>query len=437
MGIRFYCRHCEKRLNVKARQAGEICICPDCEKEIQIPLVSTILLPKKRKKKRRRKKSPEPELSPASVVLEASSIGVQSNGSPASEMTPPTITASVPPPVEASTAVESAPPEPELPVEPEPFVPSVESVTPVEAPAVEPAPAEPEPSVAPEPSVPSVDPALSVEAPAVEPAPRESEPSVAPEPSVPSVDSVTPSEAPPVEPPATPEPALTAEAPTTVTAAVESTSSVASAVHSEPMDAVAAEPEAAEPEASEPEESFVESVQDNEVDVAASEASITDDELLDSSEALNELLSDDEREIPDDTSPESESFLLSKPVAKIGSDPLKSNPDLVWILRHKRLGEKGPLKAREVEEMLENNQLRPGFIVWRQDWDDWLPIEEVFPQLAAKTQSGPAYEIPAELNPHSEVNRKRRARKWIWMCCSAAAFLLVAVLVYCLAWFSQ
>ena len=406
MGIRFYCRHCEKRLNVKARQAGEFCICPDCEKEIQIPLESTILLPKKRKKKRRRKKSPEPELSPASVMLEASSIGVQSNVSPASEMTPPTITASVPPPVEASTAVESAPPEPELPVEPEPFVPSVESVTPVEAPAVEPAPAEPEPSVAPEPSVPSV-------------------------------DSVTPSEAPPVEPPATPEPALTAEAPTTVTAAVESTSSVASAVHSEPMDAVAAEPRAAEPEASEPEESFVESVQDNEVDVAASEASITDDELLDSSEALNELLSDDEREIPDDTSPESESFLLSKPVAKIGSDPLKSNPDLVWILRHKRLGEKGPLKAREVEEMLENNQLRPGFIVWRQDWDDWLPIEEVFPQLAAKTQSGPAYEIPDELNPHSEVNRKRRARKWIWMCCSAAAFLLVAVLVYCLAWFSQ
>ena len=375
MGIRFYCRHCEKRLNVKARQAGEFCICPDCEKEIQIPLESTILLPKKRKKKRRRKKSPEPELSPASVVLEASSIGVQSNVSPASEMTPPTITASVPPPVEASTAVESAPPEPE--------------------------------------------------------------PSVAPEPSVPSVDSVTPSEAPPVEPPTTPEPALTAEAPTTVTAAVESTSSVASAVHSEPMDAVAAEPEAAEPEASEPEESFVDSVQDNEVDVAASEASITDDELLDSSEALNELLSDDEREIPDDRSPESESFLLSKPVAKIGSDPLKSNPDLVWILRHKRLGEKGPLKAREVEEMLENNQLRPGFIVWRQDWDDWLPIEEVFPQLAAKTQSGPAYEIPAELNPHSEVNRKRRARKWIWMCCSAAAFLLVAVLVYCLAWFSQ
>ena len=406
MGIRFYCRHCEKRLNVKARQAGEFCICPDCEKEIQIPLESTILLPKKRKKKRRRKKSPEPELSPASVVLEASSIGVQSNVSPASEMTPPTITASVPPPVEASTAVESAPPEPELPVEPEPFVPSVESVTPVEAPAVDPAPAEPEPSVAPEPSVPSV-------------------------------DSVTPSEAPPVEPPTTPEPALTAEAPTTVTAAVESTSSVASAVHSEPMDAVAAEPEAAEPEASEPEESFVDSVQDNEVDVAASEASITDDELLDSSEALNELLSDDEREIPDDRSPESESFLLSKPVAKIGSDPLKSNPDLVWILRHKRLGEKGPLKAREVEEMLENNQLRPGFIVWRQDWDDWLPIEEVFPQLAAKTQSGPAYEIPAELNPHSEVNRKRRARKWIWMCCSAAAFLLVAVLVYCLAWFSQ
>ena len=64
MGIRFHCNHCQKRLNVKAKQAGEFCICPDCESEIQIPLESTIQLKKKRKKKRRRKSTVEVDVSP-------------------------------------------------------------------------------------------------------------------------------------------------------------------------------------------------------------------------------------------------------------------------------------------------------------------------------------------------------------------------------------
>jgi len=128
-----------------------------------------------------------------------------------------------------------------------------------------------------------------------------------------------------------------------------------------------------------------------------------------------------------------DSFLLAKPVVKIEEDPLKSDPNLVWYLRHKRLGEKGPLKASQVETMLESGQLRVGYIVWREDWNDWLPVEKVFPQLAVEPAES-SYEIPDELNPHSEVSRKRRSKRRFWMCFIAAAFLIVILLVY---WMTQ
>lgn len=154
----------------------------------------------------------------------------------------------------------------------------------------------------------------------------------------------------------------------------------------------------------------------------------------DSGAAIVDLLSSEEQDIPDDDASESSSFLLAKPVAKIESDPLKSNPDLVWYLRHKRLGEKGPLKAREVEAMLESGKIESGYIAWREDWNDWIPVEEIFPELAAKSPET-GYQIPSHLNPHSEASRKRRAEKRFWMCFNAAAFLLVAVLVYWLTHF--
>ena len=286
MGIRFHCNYCERRLNVKAKQAGELCFCPDCENEIQIPLESTVEPAKKRKKKRRGKK----KANVASEIFEPAG-GVN------------------------SIELEVGPPR--VPV--------------VEAPV-----------------------GLSAE-----------------------VDSM---------------PA--------------------------PADATM--------------------VEETLVDASTPEASFGDGEELDSKSALDQLLSSDEREVIGETSSDSESdansFLLAKPIAKIGDDPLKANPDLVWYLRHKRLGEKGPLKARQVEQMLEGGQIRAGFIVWREDWNDWVPAEQVFPSLAKPEGESPAYEIPEELNPHSETSRKRRAKKQFWMCFNAAAFLLVLVLVY---WWTQ
>ncbi len=164
------------------------------------------------------------------------------------------------------------------------------------------------------------------------------------------------------------------------------------------------------------------------------ESAFDDNEDFDSASALDDLLSSDERKIVGEEAENAESFLLAKPVVKVEEHPLKANPNLVWYLRHKRLGEKGPLKAQQIESMLESGQIREDHIVWREDWNDWLPAAEIFPELAADQNQNAAYEIPDELNPHSEANRKRRAQKRFWWCFSVAAFLLVLVLVY---WLTQ
>lgn len=284
MGIRFHCNYCEKRLNVKAKQAGEFCICPDCENEIKIPLESTIVPNfQKRKKKRRSKKFSDVEVDLSPSGMEANSIELS------------------PPPDEAPAIVAAS---------------SIVSVAPVSDLADE-----------------------------------------------------------------------------TIVDQIE--------------------------------------LNDSTPDVLGG------DESLDSDAALDQLLGSDEGETTDETAEESESFLLAKPVAKIGDDPLRTNPDLVWYLRHKRLGEKGPLRAQQVEEMLESGQIRAGYIVWREDWNDWVPAEEVFPSLVKPATNGSTYEIPEELNPHSEASRKRRAKKRFWMCFNAATFLLVIVLVYCISKFSS
>lgn len=324
MGIRFHCNHCQKRLNVKAKQAGEFCICPDCESEIQIPLESTIQLKKKRKKKRRRKSTVEVDVSP----LADGTVADPNLNEPDSSN--PIYQADVPAAADVSAVVSYA------------------------------------------------EVSNSVEEETV------------------TVETVTPDSELALAPPA--EPRLS---------------------QSDTFPAPPAELER---------ELFEE-------DSASESATFGNKEENDSAAVFDQMMGSSCDLETESSSEETESFLLAKPVVKIENDPFKGDPDLVWYLRHKRLGEKGPLKAGQVEAMLESGQLRRGYIVWREDWNDWLPVEQIFPELAETRKADPAYEIPADLNPHSEISRKRRFRKLFWMSLSAGAFLLVLVLVYCICQF--
>ena len=343
MGIRFLCEHCQRRLNVKDTQAGQYCFCPDCEKEILVPMASTIGPPMRRKKKRsKRKKRKDREVDTLPV-----------GDSPVE--TSPVDT-------ESSLAIDSA------------------TLMPSSFPAVmdRPVEADPpiEPVVEPDETIETAGSQLSNGAPLVSNGLRKVEP-------------------------------------------------------------VADSPRELEPETPELDDaSIFAQRQDDDFPISEPQGELTgtgDEDVDDSSSALDVLTGSSETPTESKEQSETESFLLSKPVTKIEEDPLKSDPNLIWYLRHRRLGEKGPLKARQVEEMLRSGQLRSGAILWREDWNDWVAAEEVFPELLNKSQSKSTYTIPDELNPHSEASRKRRARKHYLMAFNAAAFLLVIVLVYWIA----
>ena len=118
---------------------------------------------------------------------------------------------------------------------------------------------------------------------------------------------------------------------------------------------------------------------------------------------------------------ESDSFLLDKPRnpgIDPEEDPIADAPRKVWYIRHAKHSEKGPIKGKDLREMLDDGKVRPGSIVSREDWVDWLPVAEVFPEVPtvqkppAATRSvfnDPNYEIPGSMNP--EVRKAERQRK--------------------------
>jgi len=134
----------------------------------------------------------------------------------------------------------------------------------------------------------------------------------------------------------------------------------------------------------------------------------------------------------DEESDSGNSFRLSKPKIDLGGNPLTDYPNHVWYARHRRHGEKGPLRARDVEEMLNQRKLRSDWIVWRQDWHEWLPADEVFPQLRRPAENTGSMGIPDEVNPHSRGRKQARKKQAILMSSIGLAFLLILVLVYLL-----
>jgi hypothetical protein len=81
-------------------------------------------------------------------------------------------------------------------------------------------------------------------------------------------------------------------------------------------------------------------------------------------------------------------FTLDRPALRSRTgktDPIADAPDLIWYYRLKNHAERGPLKAKTMLAELQSGKISPGSIVWREDWETWLPAEHVFPQLKPKT----------------------------------------------------
>lgn len=80
------------------------------------------------------------------------------------------------------------------------------------------------------------------------------------------------------------------------------------------------------------------------------------------------------------------SFLLDKPVnpwlAPNGPDPISTGIKLVWYVRSPEGGEHGPIKGKNIQQMLDEGEIAGNCFVWRQDWQDWHRAATVFKQLA-------------------------------------------------------
>lgn len=129
---------------------------------------------------------------------------------------------------------------------------------------------------------------------------------------------------------------------------------------------------------------------------------------------------------------EGEAFMLSRPsptTAFEKGDPILEAPKLVWFFRTRGFGERGPIKPIEMQAYLKRGDVQVGSMVWREDWDDWIEAEDVFPALAeqakidkqqarlARAISETDYELPEIPKPLSpeELQKLRQKRIYLWM----------------------
>ncbi|MEL7498262.1 MAG: DUF4339 domain-containing protein [Planctomycetota bacterium] len=142
-----------------------------------------------------------------------------------------------------------------------------------------------------------------------------------------------------------------------------------------------------------------------------------------------------------------DAFLLSRPspsptMGKV--DPIEQAPQKVWHFRTRGFGQRGPIKGKKMREHLENGDVMIGSMVWREDWDDWVKAEDVFPELADKAkkdrqqarlkkamqESGldKKETIQPTLSPEEEL-RRRRVKIFYWMTGIGLAIIAALVIV--------
>ena len=95
-------------------------------------------------------------------------------------------------------------------------------------------------------------------------------------------------------------------------------------------------------------------------------------------------------------------FDLARPLPDFANtDVLADSTDRIWHLRGQQIGELGPLDSAGVRKLLDAGEVRIGQFAWASDWDHWLPVEKVFPQLKE------TIEIPQALSQQRVAKRQR------------------------------
>ncbi len=140
-------------------------------------------------------------------------------------------------------------------------------------------------------------------------------------------------------------------------------------------------------------------------------------------------------------------FLLDKPEVSplVGViDPIAENPKLVWYYRTKQVGERGPLKATQMQAEIESGRVGAGSVVWREDWEKWLPAERVFPQLNParlssefSSEHSPEKSASGGINVFSNLRIGKQKALVIWGAMIVFALAVVILLVMLLKWILQ
>ena len=135
-------------------------------------------------------------------------------------------------------------------------------------------------------------------------------------------------------------------------------------------------------------------------------------------------------------------FMLDRPspspdFGKI--DPILAAPDKVWYFRNKKIGERGPLKSKIMQQHIESGDVAAGSMVWREDWEDWAAAEDAFPQIAAPIDPD------ADIQPGKNrlelstklTSQQMLAKQILFYGVIIAGLAVVAGLAYVVIWMSH
>lgn len=67
---------------------------------------------------------------------------------------------------------------------------------------------------------------------------------------------------------------------------------------------------------------------------------------------------------------------------------LDERPDLAWCVAERGGAPSAPLETAEIRAWLESGAATSDHVVWRADWPDWRPLEQVFPDAVGRRPRG-------------------------------------------------